>query len=169
VVICSASESKRKVWRVSTSMLTMTIEEFIRIWSSRTLFTIRVVSGDSKIFRGDGTVKTSKPDCRTVISEERGVWRSLDDSNRTFRNVYLWSFQGENLNFDLAHLRYGRDRPVHLVDFIAIAEDAWQSVSPHVCGADLYNARMNYSGSELKLSWSIRGPTKSQQVDYTYY
>ncbi len=147
----------------------MTFEEFIRIWSSRSLFSVRAASGDSRVFRGQGTVKTSQPDCRTVIFEEQGVWRSPDDSNRVFRNVYLWSFRRENLNFDLAHLRYGRDRPVHLVDFIAIAEDAWHSVSPHVCGADLYNAGMKYSGSELKLSWTIEGPSKNQQIDYAYY
>jgi len=147
----------------------MTVEELSRVFYSRSRFSIRAVSGDSTSFRGHGTVKISKPDSRTVIFEEHGVWRSHQELKHAFHNVYRWTFYSETERFGLAHLRYGWDRAVHLVDFVAVAVDAWHSATPHNCGADVYSARMHYSGCELKLSWRIQGPTKRQQLDYIYF
>jgi hypothetical protein len=127
------------------------------------------VSSGAQIFRGHGTVKVSTPDCQTVIFEEQGVWTSSRNSNLSFRNVYRWYFEPESVSLGLAHLRHGWDRPVHLVDFIASAEGKWQSAAPHVCGADFYTAQVKYLDNELKLSWRIKGPTKRQQVDFSYY
>jgi hypothetical protein len=78
-------------------MLTPTIEDFIRIWSSRGFFSVEAVSGESKTFRGHGTIKVSTPDCFTVIFEEHGVWTSFAHSNLAFSNVYRWDFEPESL------------------------------------------------------------------------
>lgn len=146
----------------------MTIDRLSSVLSSRTLFSIRARSGDSKLFQGHGIVRVSKPDRRTVIFEEHGVWTAPDHLELAFRNVYRWSFHDETRTCSLAHLRHGWNQPVHLVDFIAVGADAWQCTCPHSCGVDLYNARMRHLGRALLLSWRIQGPTKDQEIEYIY-
>jgi hypothetical protein len=146
----------------------MTIENLIRVLSSRSHFSISALSGDSNPLRGHGVVEVSQLDGRIIIFEEQGVWTSPDHLNAAFRNVYCWSFHNEARTVGLAHFRHGWNRPVDLIDFIAIAPDAWQHTIPHSCGADLYSAQMHYSGCELRLFWKIQGPRKDQEIEYVY-
>ena len=146
----------------------MTIEDLITVLSSRSLFSIRALSGDSKLFRGHGIVKVSKPDRRTVIFDEHGVWTSPARLEVAFRNVYRWSLHCEARTCGLDHLRHGWNRSVHLVDFVAVAPDAWQCTAPHSCGSDIYSARMHNSDRGLELSWRIQGPSKDQEIECLY-
>jgi len=146
----------------------MTIEHLRHVLSSRTRFDVQARTGDSQLLRGHGTVRALRPNSGTVIFDEAGLWTFEDCSNIAFHNIYSWSLQSESPTLSLSHLRYGRNAPVHLVDFIEAAGNEWESASPYACGADIYRARINYSDCVLKLSWRIHGPDKRQQLDYTY-
>jgi len=146
----------------------MTIEHLRHVLSSRTRFDVQARTGDSQLLRGHGTVRALRPNSGTVIFDEAGLWTFDDCSNIAFHNIYSWSLQSESPTLSLSHLRYGRNAAVHLVDFIEAPGNEWESASPYACGADIYTARINYSGCVLKLSWRIHGPDKRQQLDYTY-
>ena len=146
----------------------MTIEELRHVLSSRTRFYVQARPGNSQVLGGQGTVKALRPDSHTVIFDEAGWWKFGDCSNVAFHNIYLWSLQSESPTFGLSRLRYGRQSAVHLVNFIEVARNEWESGSPYACGPDLYSARVRYSDRGLKLSWTIQGPNKNQQLDYTY-
>src|SRR5882672_8872178 len=146
----------------------MTIEDLRHLLSSRTRFDVQARPGDSQLLHCRGTVRTLRPDSGTVIFDEAGLWTFEDYSNIAFHNIYSWSLQSESSTLSLSHLRYGRNAPVHLVDFIEAAGNEWESASPYACGADIYRARINYSDCGLKLSWRIHGPNKKPLRDYPY-
>ena len=54
--------------------------------------------------------------------------------------------------------------PVFLLDLAPTGETAFESVSPHRCGADIYTATVTFREDAVELCWHVRGPKKDANV-----
>jgi hypothetical protein len=112
-----------------------------------------------------GIVEVQRPSSECLHFVESGSWSTPVGKRIDFSNTYRWTLLGTRIR--LEHLRFGADRPMHLVDFIPDADGRMSSEHPHVCTADLYRASLDL-GEKLKLSWSITGPRKRETIDCRY-
>ena len=69
----------------------------------------------------------------------------------------------------MSHLRYGADAEVRLVELIPLSEVAWKSVEPHVCGADVYQAELEFREKGFLLRWRISGDKKDTLIENYYF
>lgn len=117
---------------------------------------------------GAGTVTLERPDDETLLFQERGTWQPEGGADLAFSNVFRWTIVRERGSLRLAHLRFGPERPVELFELWPTAKGAWESVAPHVCREDLYSALLTGAAEVLLLEWNVIGPTKSEQIRYSY-
>ncbi|MEW6673342.1 MAG: DUF6314 family protein [Thermodesulfobacteriota bacterium] len=133
---------------------------------------LTAATGDRRGFfhdaTADGHVEIIMNGRGVMIFNETGVWTSVDQQTVDFRNVYRWALSEPEGIIRLAHLRYGADRPVHLVDFGLQDPHTLQSLQPHHCGADRYSASLSAAEDGIVLCWTIRGPTKDDTLHCTY-
>ena len=115
-----------------------------------------------------GSVEVSRTGSRLITFHEAGVWTSVGRQTADFRNTYRWSLTESADSIRLAHLRYGIGNPVHLVDFGPLGTGGMHSLHPHICGADLYSARLCAAGDRIYLNWTIQGPSKNDTIACTY-
>ncbi|MEL6191639.1 MAG: DUF6314 family protein [Bacteroidota bacterium] len=117
---------------------------------------------------GEGEVMVSSTD-QQIIWAERGTWVPPNGTSIPFTNSYYWLKLDEN-SLEIGHLRLGPEHPVKLVEIVSTeAPNKWKSVSPHLCGEDLYVAEVTLLAGKLLLYWDIKGPSKKQELRYTYY
>lgn len=83
-----------------------------------------------------------------------------------FRNVYRWQRAPGRLS--LWHERFGAEAPVWLFDLMAEGPDRLVTAAPHLCGADVYRARLSLVADGLGLDWHITGPRKDECLCYRY-
>ena len=115
---------------------------------------------------GEARIDTSR-DADGVRLHENGLFTpSAAGSPVAFRNVYRWSRHGDRLS--LWHERFGRDAAVWLFDLVATGRDRLETVEPHPCGQDRYDARLTLTAEGFDLRWSITGPRKDETLAYRY-
>ncbi|GAB3675845.1 DUF6314 family protein [Salinisphaera aquimarina] len=103
----------------------------------------------------------------TLRFSETGLFTPADsDRPLNFHNSFRWERRADVLS--LSHERFGRDRPVWLFDLIATGNDCLTSADPHVCNADLYQAKLTLTQAGFTLQWSISGPAKDETLIYHY-
>jgi hypothetical protein len=117
--------------------------------------------------KGVGTVEVRETGDGTMTFHEHGAWRNENhEGDIPFTNVYRWKLIGDLLR--LEHLRFGADHPVYLFDLAQASDREWRSVSPHICRDDCYAATLIVSEGAIVLRWSIDGPRKLANIEYTY-
>jgi hypothetical protein len=115
---------------------------------------------------GSGTVVVARIDAATMTFTEAGVWRPEGSRDLRFSNVFRWTVAGDLIR--LEHLRFGLDHPVYLFDLQQTGEREWRSATPHQCKEDCYAAVLSVHNDHLALHWSIDGPRKQENIEYTY-
>jgi hypothetical protein len=115
---------------------------------------------------GSGTVVVQATGEGVMTFAEQGTWRPLGGRDIRFTNTYRWTRAGDALR--LEHLRFGVDNPVPLFDLTQTGQGEWRSASPHLCREDCYSAVLVVHGDHISLRWSIDGPRKQEEIEYTY-
>jgi len=118
---------------------------------------------------GTGVVRVESMKFATILFHESGSWRQKSGEEIAFRNVFRWSIDTEGDVIRLEHLRFGPNRPVHLLDLAIVGEDLLEAAEPHACGADNYSGRMQYGQESIQLCWTVIGPNKNESIAYTYW
>lgn len=113
----------------------------------------------------NGMVDVQRPSSGCLHFVESGAWSTPQGKRTEFSNIYRWTLLGHGIR--LEHLRFGPDRPVHLVDFVPVERNRMGSETPHVCSADLYRAWLDLD-ENVRLSWSITGPRKQETIVCRY-
>lgn len=114
---------------------------------------------------GKGAVKVEAPDTRSLLFRESGSWTTPGGKEIAFHNVYRWKLEDDAIQ--LEHLRFGPDAPVFLFALEAVGPGKLVSSCPHVCAEDRYRAVMEL-GEPLSLSWTVKGPTMDETIEYRY-
>ncbi|GAB2784801.1 hypothetical protein GCM10027040_08640 [Halomonas shantousis] len=84
-----------------------------------------------------------------------------------FRNVYRWEMQEERIG--LYHERRGPAHAVWLFDLVADPlGEGLCSEHAHLCAADEYSARIDFTEDGFRLEWRIQGPRKNETLFYRY-
>lgn len=118
--------------------------------------------------QGDGQVSVSRPTENVVIFHERGQRQVENGKTVDFNNVYRWELLA-NGHLSLSHLRRGADKPVYLLDLKPIGQTQWQTISPHLCGSDVYRAELiQQPDNQLRLQWDIQGDKKAIVITVIY-
>ena len=78
---------------------------------------------------GMGSVKVSRPSEEILLYSESGTWTPNHGQSLSFTNEYRWTLLAQTIR--LEHLRLGKDRPIHLVDLVAIDDSTLESVEPY--------------------------------------
>jgi len=132
---------------------------------------LKAVTGDPHNFfhqaTAAGWVSVEKTSADFLTFHETGRWVSRAGQAVDFHNTYRWSLAAADV-LRLEHLRYGRDNPVHLVDFSPCGPGGMHSVAAHRCGSDRYSAGLTWAGGCVRLKWKIKGPLKDDILDGVY-
>jgi hypothetical protein len=134
----------------------------------RTLqFVAESQSGSGWNGRGAGEVRVEQPSEDILIFHEWGEWESTAGKRFRFSNTYRW-IKASPQSVRLEHLRFGADQPVFLFELAPADDDAWKSVSPHVCSEDCYTAELHLTGGGFNLRWTVAGAEKQESIAYEY-
>lgn len=131
----------------------------------------RHVAGATDYARGgrsgrlQATVEARRKDDAVVLREE-GRWRGADAA-LAVRDATRWTRAGSGA-VDVEHLRRGADAPVRLGRVRRRGPGRWTTTSPHVCGPDRYQVRVEPAGDVVRLTWRVEGPTKRGRVRRAY-
>ena len=117
---------------------------------------------------GTGTVEVTVTGNSTITFTERGTWVTDTGKQLDFSNVYRWTFDWDAGVIRLEHLRHDPNRPVFLLDLAPIDEAAFESVSRHRCGLDIYAATVKFRNDAVDLRWRVNGPKKDAEICCTY-
>lgn len=115
-----------------------------------------------------GRFHAIRESCSSFITEE--------SYQSSASNTLRWSLFPDHSHLDLAHLRFGPSRPVHLVSFdlanprtLDDGAVVYRSGLPHRCRDDLYSATLTLEANgDLVLRWRIAGPGKNQTIVTRY-
>ena len=91
---------------------------------------------------GSGTVEVTVTGNSTITFTERGTWARDCGKQFDFHNMYRWRFDWNADVVRLEHLRHDPNQPIFLLDLATIDGAIFESVSPHLCGADVYRASL---------------------------
>jgi len=117
---------------------------------------------------GQGSVVVAQPDAHTITFTEAGTWQFNTGQPLEFSNVFRWTLEDSGTAIRLEHLRFGPENQVYLFDLAPIDEHTWRSVTAHVCRDDLYSAVMTLTPDHIALRWTIKGPSKDEDLRYWY-
>ncbi|MDP1836107.1 MAG: DUF6314 family protein [Chlamydiales bacterium] len=117
---------------------------------------------------GIGEVTVSSEGENVIIYSEKGTWTSQRNTQIDFTNVQRWNLNLTDGVISLQHLRRGLSNPVALVDMVPVDSRSLSSVDCHVCGSDIYSARLYLVDPGLQLSWRVIGPRKDDEMEYCY-
>lgn len=148
---------------MNTPLITTIWQQLRRINGLQSEYSSRLKTGWNG--RGQGRVDVEQPNARTLIFNEQGHWDSTAGMRLPFHNAYRWMLGDDEIA--LAHLRFGADQPVFLVDLVP-AQDHLYAAKPHPCGEDRYDAQLSIRDSVLLLQWVVTGPAKDECLCYTY-
>lgn len=116
---------------------------------------------------GEGDVLLLEKQKDRVIFQERGTWKSGNGAAMRFSNTFCFTLVLNNQQIVVSHLRYGLDRPTHLLA-LKEKENTLVSVKPHECGQDSYEATMGFIGTDLYMNWMVKGAHKKAWIHYRY-
>ncbi|MFA8300950.1 MAG: DUF6314 family protein [Hyphomicrobiales bacterium] len=108
---------------------------------------------------GQGNVLVSQNSDDMIVFEESGTW-VYDNTQPDFVNSMFWRKLNKN-SINHGHMRYGVDEPVELVMFMLLADGSWVSARPHLCGEDVYSAKILCNEDEIRIEWEVKGPYKN--------
>lgn len=120
-----------------------------------------------KIHSLSGSVQVEITRGNEIIFNENLRWENENSLLLNSRNVYRWAFPDSG-NIRLDHLRFGKDKPVFLVEFSKSGENSWKSIEPHDCNNDLYSAELNFGNNNIILHWTVNGPTENYTLKTVY-
>ncbi len=115
-----------------------------------------------------GTVIAERTAATILTFQETGTWTPAVGRPTTFHNVYRWTRSADDARLNLAHLRFGPDRPVDLFDLVPAGSATLTSAVPHACRDDRYAAELTWDQHAVRLTWTITGPVKAERVAYVY-
>ena len=118
--------------------------------------------------RGRGLIQVDHPDEHVLLFSESGHWTPEGSGEIAFRNVFRWTRDPETPSIRLEHLRFGPDNPVFLFDLQPTTPSFWNTVTPHLCGNDTYDAVLHITSDALVMHWIIQGPAKNESLVYRY-
>ena len=116
---------------------------------------------------GAGRVCVDCPTPETLVFKEEGHWQNERGTRFPFRNTYRWTLHASQ-RIALEHLRFGPQKPVFLLDLVPANTHRLRSHSPHLCGADRYEATLYLADNTLLFEWTVKGPAKDEHLLYTY-
>lgn len=120
-----------------------------------------------RITQGAGQVVVEQTATDTLIFHETGRRQVENGRFVDFTNVYRWQWLG-NGQLSLSHLRRGIDDAVHLLNFSQSLPNQWQTITPHHCGSDIYQATLSIEEQAIYLQWSIQGAKKDIEIRVIY-
>lgn len=118
---------------------------------------------------GSGVVRIEFADSASILFHESGSWTQDSGPEIAFQNVFRWTINAESNFIRLEHLRFGPNRPVHLLDLALVGEGPLEAAEPHVCGPDNYDGRLQCGPESMQLHWTVTGPKKYESIAYTYW
>lgn len=134
-------------------------------------FVARSRSNTGWVGKGTGLVRVESPTPETLLFHESGRWHAdiqrVPGKDIEFKNIYRWSLSEAKIR--LEHLRFGEKHAVYLFDLAPDTETVWSSITPHLCRADQYTARLELHDSGISLNWQIVGPEKDEDILYQYH
>ena len=113
-------------------------------------------------------MKVTVTDNSTITFTEHGTWTGDSGRQLDFHNIYRWIFDWDADAIGLEHLRHDPNRPVFLLDIVPTDESAFESVSPHLCGPDVYTATVKLGHDAVDLRWYVKGPKKDFEICCMY-
>ena len=135
-------------------------------------FKFESFSGNSSLTKwsGKGKGKVSiRLDKDCIFFEENGFLQlDISEKQNKISNEYIWQ-QIDNKRISLSHARFGYNNKVKLFDLVYKDENLWQSDTDHVCGDDLYSAKLIILNDKIELIWQILGPKKEEIIKYQYF
>lgn len=117
---------------------------------------------------GEADVVIERPSPEILIFQERGLWITGESTSSVFTNSFRFILDLQGGSIALEHLRYGEKRPVLLFQLTAVSTGVLESANPHVCGQDIYLARMFVSAGGVDMECLVEGPKKHMQLMYQY-
>jgi Family of unknown function (DUF6314) len=117
---------------------------------------------------GRGAVQIEAVESGVILFHERGAWSPDGGRQSAFSNVFRWTADSDGRFIRLEHLRFGPEHPVYLFDLVSVDNGILESSEPHVCREDLYAARMECDEQAVRLTWTINGPKKAENISYIY-
>ena len=117
---------------------------------------------------GQGKVITQIKDNKLFFREE-GCFK-LDNNSKTTKifNEYIWTQLSKN-KLRLSNSRFGYNNEVILFELEPITNTQWTSIEPHICGKDLYSAKLVIEKNHINLTWNISGSKKDEIIEYIYH
>lgn len=98
------------------------------------------------------------------LFNEQGYYLTPHGKRIAMSNRFYWQCNAQGIL--LSHLRY--QQPVELFELQPVDSQHWQSVAPHICRADRYQAELVWQANGFSLTWQIIGPHKNEQIVYHY-
>lgn len=132
------------------------------------LSTCRQIPPSSEPLKGVSEVSILDDEDDAVTLFERGKWYGVSgDTEMAYTNALRFRL-AENGNVILEHLRYGKERPVALLELHRVGPGHYKSIAPHVCKEDIYTGDVLFDEHYVHLSWQITGPKKNTQLRAVY-
>jgi len=120
---------------------------------------------------GRGEVIVTELDNELYFTESGRFTLAGSDQALEMQNEFIWQRLSET-ELRLEHSRFGRDKRVHLFDMEPVngfaTTNEWRSITPHLCGDDIYSGHLQVIGERVHFSWSIVGPKKDENLFYIY-
>ena len=144
------------------------IEEIKNKFSRITKLQTGIYNDENRLTHNlSGTVLIEASHANEIIFNENLRWENRNSLLLNSRNVYRWKFTDSG-NIKLDHLRFGKDKPVFLVEFTQTGKDNWTGIEPHDCNKDLYSAKLNIENNNIILHWTVSGPTENYTLKTVY-
>ena len=113
-------------------------------------------------------INVTQPNKSSIITQELGDWINKDGQKVISKNIYRWTAKNASI-IKLEHLRFGKTKPIFLVDFYNEKNNMWKSLKPHICEKDKYSAEVLISATNIKLIWHIESTKHTYNIVSTYY
>ncbi len=154
---------------MQTTRVTLT-DAWQRLSTVRSLCFSAKSSDHASAWSGVGTaaVEVTITGNSAITFGEHGTWTVDSGRQLDFHNIYRWTFDWDADTIGLEYLRHDPNRPVFLLDLAPTDESTLESVSPHLCGADVYAASVKFEPDAVDLCWRIKGPKKDAVICCKY-
>lgn len=117
---------------------------------------------------GEAQVEMIPLNPHTLVSQEKGSWIQNQVPGIAFNNSFRWTLDLGEERIGLEHLRYGSDHPVFLFYLAPSSPFTLEAANEHVCAADIYLGKIEWSDELIEFHWRIVGPLKNDQLTYQY-
>ncbi len=118
--------------------------------------------------RGTGDIHVEKTGSHVLVFNEKGIWKSTDNQEMSFTNIFRWTLDRVSGVVSLEHLRRGIDNPVFLFHLAPSSAQSLSSVDSHLCEGDAYFGKVDFDQHSIRLHWRVIGPKKNEEIEYSY-